>query len=64
MDGRRFMHFTDMIRGKLFTRTDMFQWLQGKSPEPPLSDFERLQACLSFTLPPGAHICFWEPYPF
>lgn|GEM_PF-4376170 len=49
MDGLRFTNFIGMIRGKLFTRTDMFQWLHGKSAEPPLSDFERLQDSLSFT---------------
>ena len=48
MAGLRFTHFIDMIKVNLFTRTDLFLWMQGKIPEPPLSDFEKFQALLPF----------------
>ena len=48
MAGLRFTHFIDMIKVNLFTRTDLFLWMQGKIPEPPLADFEKFQALLPF----------------
>lgn len=48
MAGLRFTHFIDMIKVNLFTRTDLFLWLHGKTPGSPLPDFEKFQALLPF----------------
>ena len=48
MAGLRFTHFIDMIKVNLFTRTDLFLWLHGKTPGPPLSDFDRFQTYFLF----------------